>query len=194
MAGWLSETRGTNGLMLETISAMCRENIGQACKAFEMEPATAKAVGALTPSRIPELLEALGPGQILGMRDSMKVDAALLATRYPESFGKASKVDPAWNSELGVRLAMWLQALRRACREAESEASVLYGMKAGQAALFGEMSPEGLHGLMQAVGPTELVRFRDSTGLASMLRGLRGNEERPVDVQLADRLAHSLRN
>lgn len=193
MPGWLSEARGTTGLMLETLSAMCRESIEQACTVFEMDPASAKAVGALTPTDIPALIEALGPGQVLGLRNTMTVRSALTAAASPELYGKGGRVEAEWGSDFGIRVCLWLQAMRRACREAMAEACVLYGLKPEEGMVIAEMTPAGLHTLMQKIAPAELIRFKDSTGLASMLRGLRGSEERALDVQLADRFAHSLR-
>lgn len=194
MPGWLMESRGTTRLMVELLSAQCRESIKKACQTFQMDAASAKAVAALTPSDVPALLDALGPGQIIGLRDSSSVDEAVRAAAAPELYGAGGRIGPAWGTELGVRTGFWLQGMRRACREGGAEALVLYGLDVQTGTVFEEMSPEGLHTLMQKISPEELLRFKDSAGLASMLRGLRGSEERAPDLKLADRFSHSLRN
>jgi hypothetical protein len=193
MPGWLLEARGTTGLMLEALSSQCRESIEQACRDFEMSPACAKALAALAPGDIPALLEALGPGQVIGLRSSLRVEMALAATSEHAVYGKGASAAGEWGSEFGLRSCLWLEGVRRACRESEAEARVLFALEPVQSRLFAQMCPAGVHSLMQKVAPRELLRFRDSSGLASMLRGLRGSEERALDVQLADRFAHSLR-
>lgn len=194
MPGWLSESRGTSRLMVELVSALCRESIKKACQTFEMDPASAKAMAALPPDDVPTLLDALGPGQLFGLRDSSSVKEALTAAATPELYGAGGKVLPAWGTDQGARITLWLQGMRRACREGGVEALVLYDLDGFSGGVFTEMSPEGLHTLLQKIGPDELLRFKDSMGLASILRGLRGNEERAPDVQLADRFSHSLKN
>lgn len=194
MPGWLSESRGTTRLMVELVSAQCRESIKKACSTFEMEAASAKAVAALTPADVPALLDALGPGQLFGLRDNDSVQGAICAAATPELYGAGGRVLPAWGSELGMRVGFWLNGMRRACREGGAEALVLYDLDMRTGEVFAEMLPDGLHTLMQKIPPEGLLRFKDSAGLASMLRGLRGSEERAPDVQLADRFSHSLRS